>query len=59
MTTRRSFLASASVLGFQAARLSADAAFTTQRPPLAQRKFTSPAVESRIEEIKRTIGDPD
>ena len=59
MTTRRAFLASAPVLGFQAARLSADATFTSRRPPLAQRKFTSPAVEARIEEIKRTIGDPE
>ena len=59
MTTRRAFLASVSALGFQAARMSADATFTSQRPPLAQRKFTSPAVEGRIEEIKRTIGDPE
>ena len=33
--------------------------FTSRRPPLAQRKFTSPAVEARIEEIKKTIGDPE
>ena len=59
MTSRRAFLASASALGFQAARLSADAKFTSQRPLLAQRKFTSPAVEGRIEEIKRTIADPE
>jgi meiotically up-regulated gene 157 (Mug157) protein len=57
MTTRRAFLASTAALGFQATRLSADTRFTSQRPPLAQRKFTSPAVENRIEEIKRTIGD--
>ena len=59
MTTRRAFLASASALGFQAARLSADPTFTSRRPPLAQRKFTSPAVEARIEELKKTIGDPE
>ncbi|MCX6632952.1 MAG: hypothetical protein NTW28_35595 [Candidatus Solibacter sp.] len=59
MTTRRAFLASASALGFQTTRLSADAKLTSQRPPLAQRKFTSPAVESRIEEIKGTMGDPE
>jgi hypothetical protein len=59
MTTRRAFLVSASALGFQAARLSAATAFTSQRPPLAQRKFTSPAVESRIDEIKKLVADPE
>src|ERR1039458_8046669 len=59
MTTRRAFLASSPVLGLQTARLFADATFTSQRPPLEQRKFTSPAVESRIDEIKKTIADPE
>ena len=58
MTTRRAFLASSPALGFHTARLLADATFTSQRPPLAQRHFTSPAVESRIDEIKKTIADP-
>ena len=59
MTTRRAFLASSPALGFHTARLLADATFTSQRPPLAQRHFTSPAVESRIDEIKKTIADPE
>jgi meiotically up-regulated gene 157 (Mug157) protein len=59
MTTRRGFLASTAALAFQSTRLSADTEFTSRRPPLAQRKFTSPAVENRIEEMKRTIRDPE
>ncbi len=59
MTTRRAFLASSAALGFQAARLSADATFPSRRPPLDERKFTSPAVESRIAEMKKTIADPE
>ena len=59
MTTRRAFLASAPALGLETARMFADGAFTSQRPPLGQRKFTSEAVESRIAEIKKTIADPE
>lgn len=58
MSTRRAFLASAA-LGLQAARLSADGPFPSRRPPAAERKFTSPAVEARIAELKKTIADPE
>ncbi|HTX38087.1 MAG TPA: glycoside hydrolase family 125 protein [Bryobacteraceae bacterium] len=59
MTTRRAFLVSSAALGLRTARLSADAPFTSRRPPLEQRKFTSPAVEARIQEVKKTIADPE
>ena len=33
--------------------------FESKRPPLAQRKFTSPAVESTIIKLKKQIADPE
>jgi uncharacterized protein len=59
MTTRRAFLAASAALGFQSVRLSADETFPSRRPPVSQRKFISPAVESRIAEMKKTIADPE
>ena len=58
-TTRRAFLASSAALALPATDLLADAPYPSQRPPLAQRKFTSPAVEARILEIKKLIADPE
>ncbi|SPE38672.1 conserved exported hypothetical protein [Candidatus Sulfopaludibacter sp. SbA6] len=57
MRTRRSFLQSAAALS--AARLfAADGPLASQRPPAAQRKFTSDAVEAKIQEVKKSIADP-
>ena len=57
MRTRRSFLQSAASLW--AARLfAADGPLVSQRPPVAERKFTSDAVEARIQEVKKSIADP-
>jgi uncharacterized protein len=33
--------------------------FSSQRPPIDQRKFTSPAVEKLIREVKAMIADPE
>jgi len=33
--------------------------FTSQRPPLAKRKFTSEAVEAKIQQVKNSIADPE
>jgi len=58
MSTRRTFLQSAAAL--TAGRLFAAAApLVSQRPPVDQRKFVSDAVEGKIQEIKKSIGDPE
>ncbi len=57
MHTRRTFLQSAASLA--AARLfAADGPLVSQRPPAAERKFTSDAVEGKIQEVKKAIADP-
>jgi uncharacterized protein len=57
MRTRRTFLQSAAALA--ASRLFAvDGPLTSQRPPAAARKFTSEAVEARLQEVKKSIADP-
>src|SRR5260370_2352329 len=63
MRTRRSFLQSAAAA--TAARLfaaprsfAAEGAVVSQRPPAAERKFRSEAVEARIQEVKKSIADP-
>ncbi|MEZ0130463.1 metal-independent alpha-mannosidase, partial [Flavobacterium sp. LBUM151] len=33
--------------------------FISQRPPLAERKFTSPAIEAAIVKIKKQIANPE
>ncbi len=57
MSTRRLFLQSA------AAALAASpirgAAFESRRPPLAERKFTSDAVEAKIKQVKAALSDPE
>src|SRR5271157_339511 len=58
MSTRRTFLQSAAAL--TAGRLFAAAApLVSQRPPVDQRKFVSDAVEGKIQEVKKSIGDPE
>jgi len=39
--------------------LSSPAGFTSQRPPLEKRNFTSKAVEAKIREVKAAINDPE
>src|SRR4029078_10195605 len=67
MQTRRTFLQSAAGLASAASlastRLSAapapaDGPMVSQRPPAAERKFTSEAVEGKIQEVKKAIADP-
>lgn len=64
MVARRDFirnsslLAGAVALGFPKAVFSNPLGYTSQRPPLAQRKFTSQAVEKAIASIKKEIADP-
>jgi len=63
MRTRRNFLQSAAALTasrlFAAPRLfAADAPLASQRPPAGERKFTSDAVEAKIQEVKKSIADP-
>jgi meiotically up-regulated gene 157 (Mug157) protein len=64
MVARRDFirngslLAGAVALGFPNAVFGRAAGYVSQRPPLAQRKFTSVAVEKAIGTIKKEIADP-
>jgi meiotically up-regulated gene 157 (Mug157) protein len=62
MSSRREFLQSAAAFTASAAlpALShAAPAYTSQRPPLEKRKFTSEAVEAKIAEIKKFVADPE
>ena len=54
MATRRAFLGS---LAFAAVGAQAAETFPTRRPPAAQRKFASSAVEAKIAEVKQSISD--
>jgi meiotically up-regulated gene 157 (Mug157) protein len=57
MSTRRLFLQSAcAALAAPAPRA---AGFQSRRPPLAQRKFTSDAVEAKIRAVKVSLADPE
>lgn len=56
MPTRRAFLQSLAVSPLAAA---APAEFTSRRPPVDQRKFTSEAVEAKIRQLKQSIADPE
>src|SRR6185437_16387900 len=67
MNDRRDFLkllgaaAAYRTLGASACRVGATATpprFPSKRPPPAQRKFTSPAVERELVRVKAKIGDP-
>ena len=57
MSTRRLFLQSAAAL--LAASPARGAAFQSRRPPLAQRKFASDAVEAKIKQVKASLSDPE
>ncbi|ASZ10680.1 glycoside hydrolase family 125 protein [Chitinophaga pendula] len=63
MSSRRDFIRNSSVLagaiglGFPKAVMAWDG-YSSQRPPLTQRKFTSTAVEKTILRIKKQIADP-
>jgi len=57
MSTRRFFLQSAAAA--LAATPARTAAFESRRPPLAQRKFTSDAVEAKIQQVKAALADPE
>jgi len=58
MPTRRAFLQSAA-LAASALRARATRTYATGRPPLADRKFTSDAVEAKIQAAKKRISDPE
>ena len=58
MSTRRAFLQSA-VLAASALPVGAMKTYTTGRPPLADRKFSSDSVEAKIQEVKKRISDPE
>ncbi len=56
MSTRREFLQAAAALPLS---LAAQEAFTSRRPAPEKRKFVSEAVEAKIAEVKKSIGDPE
>ncbi|HEX3745360.1 MAG TPA: glycoside hydrolase family 125 protein [Bryobacteraceae bacterium] len=57
MSSRRHFLkTAAAAMAVSAAR---GAEFESRRPPLAERKFTSDAVEARIAQVKTALHDPE
>lgn len=56
MSTRRAFLQS---LAVPALMTGAPTTFSSRRPPLEKRKFTSAAVEAKIREVKKSIADPE
>lgn len=60
MTNRRQFIQtnSLTLASLAAVPLSAAAAYASNRPPAAQRKFTSTAVEETIAAAKKKIADP-
>lgn len=55
MSTRRLFLQSAAAA--MAATTARGAAFESRRPPVAERKFVSDAVEAKIKEVKAKLAD--
>ena len=63
MTTRREMMAGAGALAVAAtlpgAAFAATSQFASKRPPKAQRRFTSKAVEAEIVRLKRKIADPE
>ena len=58
MPTRRAFLQSAA-LAASALPVRATNTYATGRPPLEDRRFTSDAVEARIQAAKKRIADPE
>jgi meiotically up-regulated gene 157 (Mug157) protein len=60
MPTRRNFLLSLAAASAASARAGlAPDAFVSRRPAPSQRRFTSAAVEAKIVEVQRSIGDPE
>ncbi|PVY43749.1 glycoside hydrolase family 125 protein [Pontibacter virosus] len=64
MTTRRDFVKTSSIAalgvastGFSFMSFNSKQAFTSQRPVPGKRNFTSKAVEKKIAEVKKAIGD--
>lgn len=55
-TAAGSAVAASAIAGVTAVQ--APSSFASRRPPLAQRKFTSPAVEREIARVQAKIGDP-
>jgi hypothetical protein len=55
---RRTFVAATSALT-AAPAIGATPRFPSRRPPLAERSFTSPAVEAEIKRVSATIADPE
>ncbi len=53
MHTRRTFLHAAALAAW------AQQNFTSRRPVREKRRFTSPAVEAKIQQVKKTIADPE
>ena len=56
MSTRRAFLGQ---FALASTGLGAAEPFTSRRPPIEKRKFTSDAVEAKIREIRQSIADPE
>jgi meiotically up-regulated gene 157 (Mug157) protein len=56
---RRTALGSAGAFALLSAAPAAAAPFISKRPPLAERRFTSQAVEREISRIRRQIADPE
>jgi len=56
--TRRTLLAAAALTPF-ARTVYSQSQFASHRPPLSDRKFTSPAVERQLAEVKARIKDPE
>ena len=46
-------------LSTRSATLTSKVDLTSRRPPAAERRFTSPAVEAKIRELKRAVADPE
>src|SRR5690242_3280393 len=59
MSTRREFLRNTAIAAFTPAFQAQTSEYASKRPPKAQRKFTSAAVEDTIANVKRRLADPE
>ncbi len=59
MIDRRMLIAAAAALGFAGPLRAATPSFVSKRPKLADRRFTSRAVEAEIARVSAKIGDPE
>jgi len=57
MPTRRTFLRTTAALA--ATAVQGHQSFVSRRPAPAQRRFTSPAVEAKIQQVRKSIADPE